>query len=103
MFLIAQQPTEIVYWFNQGFAVLLVITLGWAIYRWLCWAGVNLLVPAKDAAVEHLKETTATMKQVKDTLADQHGAILQIKTQVEELDLKTTRVVDAVARCRQTG
>lgn len=100
MFLIAQQTTEIVYWFNQGFAVLLVITLGWAIYRWLCWAGVNLLVPAKDAAVEHLKETTATMRQVKDTLADQHGAILDIKSHIAELDTKTNRVVEAVSRCK---
>lgn len=103
MFVIAQQPTEIVYWFNQGFAVLLVITLGWAIYRWLCWAGVNLLVPAKDAAVEHLKQTTDTMRQVKDTLADQHGAILEIRTHVAELDTKTTRVEAAVTRCRNTG
>lgn len=100
MFVIAQQATEIVYWFNQGFAVLVVVALGWAIYRWLCWAGINLLVPAKDAAVEHLRETTATMRQVKDTLADQHGAILEIKTQVADLDTKTTRVVEAVSRCR---
>jgi hypothetical protein len=94
VFVLAQDiaPTHFAYWFNQGFAVLVVIALGWAVYGWIRWAGVNVLVPLKDAGIEYLKETTTTMKTVQVTLADQHNVVKDIhstvgvlKTTVEEI------------------
>jgi hypothetical protein len=90
-----------VYWFNQGFAVLIVIALGWAAYGWIRWAGVNMLVPLKDAAIDHLRETTNTMKQVQTTLADQHRDVQEIKSSVNTLNQRTDEISNAVENLKR--
>jgi hypothetical protein len=96
--------SHLVYWFNQGFAVLVVIALGWAVYGWIRWAGVNLLVPLKDAGIEHLRTTTDTMKSVQTTLADTHTNIQEIKHSVGNLDRRTDAIAATVEhlKTRQT-
>lgn len=89
---------HVVYWFNQGFAVLVVVALGWALYGWIRWAGSNLLVPLKDAGVEHLKETTSTMRQLQTTLADQHGDIRELKSTAKVVDERTNEILQALKR-----
>jgi hypothetical protein len=92
------ETTHVAYWFNQGFAVLVVVALGWALYGWIRWAGSNVLVPLKDAGVEHLKETTATMRQLQTTLADQHGDIRELRSTAEVLDERTNEILAALKR-----
>ena len=90
VFVLAQEisSNNVSYWFNQGFAVMVVIALGWAVYTWMRWAGGNILVPLKDAGIEHLRETTACMKSVQTTLAEQHTVVREIHSTVG--NLKTT-------------
>lgn len=97
----AETAGHIVYWFNQGFAVLVVLALGWAAYGWIRWAGVNLLVPLKDAGIEHLRTTTDTMKQVQATLADATNNMQEIKHSVGNLHQKTDAIVSAVDNLRR--
>jgi hypothetical protein len=98
VFVLAQDiaPTHFAYWFNQGFAVLVVIALGWAVYGWIRWAGVNLLVPLKDAGIAHLKETTTTMKSLQVTLADQHTTVVEIKDTLGNLQTGLTEIASDV-------
>jgi hypothetical protein len=92
------ETTHLVYWFNQGFAVLVVMALGWAVYGWIRWAGTNLALPLKDAGVEYLKENTNTMRQVQTTLADQHGDIRELRSTAAVLDERTNEILQALKR-----
>jgi hypothetical protein len=101
VFVLAQDiaPTHFAYWFNQGFAVLVVIALGWAFYGWIRWAGVNLGLPLfkahisyLDASTEGIKQATDGIKTVLANQADHHRELGQIantvgtlKTTVEEI------------------
>ena len=92
------ETTHVVYWFNQGFAVLVLLGIGWGLYKWITWANVNVIIPVKDAGIEHLRVTTATMRQVQTTLADQHNDIADIRTSVQALDERTQVIADTLKR-----
>lgn len=98
VFVLAQEigPSHFAYWFNQGFAVLVVIALGWAVYGWIRWAGVNLLVPLKDAGVDHLRQTTTTMKSLQVTLADQHTVVREMKDTLGEVQTGLAEIASDV-------
>jgi hypothetical protein len=59
-------PSQLVYWFNQGFAVVIVLALGWAFYGWIRWAGVNLGLPIAKAHISYLDASTEGIKQATD-------------------------------------
>ena len=92
------EANHVEYWFNQGFAVLVLLGIGWGLYKWITWANVNVIIPVKDAGIEHLRETTATMRQVQTTLADQHANIANIRTSVQALDERTQEIADTLKR-----
>lgn len=115
-FLVLAQETvstnHVVYWFNQGFAVLVVIALGWAIYGWIRWAGVHLGVPLLkahtsylDASTEGIKQATDGIKIVLANQAQQQTEIKQIATSVVALEKTTLEIasdVDVLKSQRQT-
>jgi hypothetical protein len=45
-----------------------------------------------------LKETTATMRQLQTTLADQHGDIRELRSTAEVLDERTNEILAALKR-----
>jgi hypothetical protein len=94
VFVLAQDiaPTHFAYWFNQGFAVLVVIALGWAVYGWIRWAGKELAVPLKNAGVEYLKESTTTMKSLQVSLAEQNNVVKDIHSTVGVLKITVEEI-----------
>ena len=70
-FILAQDPSAWAWVFNQGFAAGLLLLVGFGMYRFLCWAAKEFAVPMRDAALEHLHETTGAMKELRKTLNEQ--------------------------------
>lgn len=104
-------PSQLVYWFNQGFAVVIVLALGWAFYGWIRWAGVNLGLPIAKAHISYLDASTEGIKQatdgIKTVLANQeqhNSEIRQIATTVGELRNTTREIASNVdgLKTRQT-
>lgn len=108
----AVNTNHVVYWFNQGFAVLVVIALGWAIYGWIRWAGVHLGVPLLKAHTSYLDASTEGIKQATDGIktmlanqSQQQTEIRQIATSVVALEKTTLEIasdVDILKSQRQT-
>jgi hypothetical protein len=106
LFFLAQETVSsnhLVYWFNQGFAVLIVLALGWAFYGWIRWAGVNLGLPLfkahisyLDASTEGIKQATDGIKTVLANQADHHREIGQIAKTVVELESATREIASDV-------
>lgn len=106
MFFLAQETVtanHLVYWFNQGFAVLIVLALGWAFYGWIRWAGVNLGLPLFKAHIAYLDASTEGIKQsndgIKTVLANQANhdrEIGQIAKSVVELENATREIASDV-------
>lgn len=103
--------SHFVYWFNQGFAVLIVLALGWAFYGWIRWAGVNLGLPLfrahisyLDASTEGIKHATDGIKTVLANQADHQDKIKQIATTVVNLEKTTQEIASDVdiLKARQT-
>lgn len=114
-FLLAQETvstSHVVYWFNQGFAVLIVFALGWAFYGWIRWAGVNLMVPLLkshttylDASTEGIKQSYEGIKTVLANQADHQREIRQIANTMGQLETTTREIasdVDILKSARQT-
>jgi len=75
---------------NQGLAVGLLIVIGLGAWRALDWFGKNVVVPMKDSALAHLRETDITMKAnaeatkaLTSTIQTMHSDVQTIKTHVE--------------------
>lgn len=89
---------HVVYWFNQGFAVLVLLSIGWGIYKWITWANVNVIIPVKDAGIEHLRVTTATMRQVQTTTEVIVATLTNMNSTVQALDERTQEIADTLRR-----
>ena len=96
--------SHFVYWFNQGFAVLIVLALGWAFYGWIRWAGVNLALPLCKAHMSYLDAATDGIKTVLANQADHQDKIKQIATTVVNLEKTTQEIASDVdiLKSRQT-
>lgn len=104
-------PSQLVYWFNQGFAVLIVLALGWAFYGWIRWAGVNLILPLIQAHISYLHASTEGIQNanngIKTVLATQEehdSEIKQIATTVVKLETTTRGIATDLdsLKARQT-
>jgi hypothetical protein len=94
VFVLAQEitPSTFSYWFNQGFAVFIVVALGWAFYGWIRWAGVNLGLPLIRSHISYLDASTKGLQQATDGItvvlanqAEQHLVVKDIHEQVGNL------------------
>lgn len=75
---------------NQGLAVGLLIVVGLGAWRVCSWAGVNVVVPLKDSAINHLNETNRAMKSnaeatsaLTQTMTTLHADVRDIKTKLD--------------------
>ena len=89
-------PSHFVYWFNQGFAVLIVLALGWAFYGWIRWAGVNLALPLCKAHMSYLDAATDGIKTVLVNQTEHHNEIKQIANTVGRLEKTTQEIASDV-------
>jgi len=80
---------------NQGFAVAVVFTLGYVIYKLGIWVGGNIFIPIRDAGIAHLQTTTDTMREIGKTLTDQHAAIKRLDERIGQLDLRIGKINDS--------
>jgi hypothetical protein len=79
-------------WMNNGLAVVLVIggcTAGWFLLK-LIVAGIKhlfaqVVVPLKDAGIEHLKQTTAAMKSNEQTNREISGQLQTLNNHVRTI------------------
>lgn len=73
---------------NQGLAVAILVSIGWAMYRGIQWTGTTIISPLKDAAIAHLETATKSMKDISTSM---HS----IDTKVDSIDEKTTKIIDS--------
>jgi len=83
--------------FNQGFAGGLLLLVGFGIYFAIRWFGDNIAVPMRDAMVGHLTTTTATMKDISQTLEDTHDQIKTVSDRITNIDNRTERIAENIA------
>ena len=78
-------------WFtNQGLAVGMLIAFGLGVWRVCSWAGINVVVPLKDSAINHLNETNRAMKSnaeatsaLTQTMTTLHADVRDIKSKLD--------------------
>lgn len=75
---------------NQGLAIGMLIAIGLGAWKALNWFGTNVVIPIKDSALSHLRETDITMKAnaeatkaLTSTIQTMHSDVQTIKTHVE--------------------
>jgi hypothetical protein len=94
-FILAQDPSAWAWVFNQGFAAGLLLLVGFGLYRFLCWSAKEFAVPMRDAAIEHLHETTGAMKELRATLNLQREDFDHVHKKLQIIDERTQKMFDS--------
>lgn len=78
---------DVMTWLNNGLAVLIVIAIGFAIWRSSSVLFHHILVPMKDAGLAHLNNVHDYMKSTTKALDHTADALQSISTEVREIRL----------------
>jgi cell division protein FtsB len=84
---------DVMRWVNNGIAVVILIYLGYAMWRGGQWLGTNILIPLKDAGLEHLEGINEYMKATAKALDSTAQALQDIGHEVKAMraDFETLR------------
>ena len=80
--------SEVMSWLNNGLAVVLLVGACAAGWRICSWAGKNVVIPLKDAAIGHLAETNKTMAANAEATGALTTTISALHTDVKDIKIK---------------
>lgn len=87
---------EVMTWLNNGLAVLIVIAIGFAIWRSSSVLFHHVIVPMKDAGLSHLNSVHDYMKSTTKALDHTADALQSISTEVREIRLDIDNIKDDI-------
>lgn len=75
---------EVMTYLNNGIAVIALIAAYFAGSKVVKWVGENVVCPVKDAAINHLTETTTAVKSLSESIPAMHRDIKDIRESLED-------------------
>lgn len=97
MMILANDSVGWAWVFNQGFAAGLLLLTAFGLYYALRWFGAAVVIPVRDALVAHLSATTATMKDIGQTLEGTHDEIKLVRERIASIDNRTESMAKAIS------
>lgn len=77
--------SEVMTWLNNGLAVIIVVAIGFAIWRSSSVLFTHILMPMKDAGVNHLNGINEYMKSTAKALDNTAEALQNINSEVKSI------------------